>query len=483
MMKSIVVGAVLVILPSMAVAQDARTAIAAVSSAMGADTLKTIVYSATGEDFTLGQAYNPASPWPRFINKSYTRMIDFDGPSSRVDRVRNQAENPPHGGGQQPVRGDQPVSQTIIINSSTPWVQQLEIWMTPYGFLKAARANNATLTSQTIGGTKYQVLTFVGQNKATVNAYVNAQNLIEKVDTHIDNAMLGDMLFEALYSDYKDVGGVKFPMKIVQKQGGYRIFDLTVTDVKPNAPVSIQAAQGRGGAGGAGGAGGGAAATPSEKLADGVYLILGGYASIAVDFKDYIVVIEGPQSEERASAIIAEAKRLIPGKPIKYLVNTHHHFDHASGLRTFVAEGATIITHQINKPYYEKLFVAPHTLNPDKLAMSKKAPTIETMTEKRVLTDGNHVVELHHVRGAGHNAGLLVVYFPKEKILVEADAYNPPAQASAPVPMPISPFTSNLMENLDRLKLKVDTIIPIHYAADGRKITWAELQRAAGRAN
>jgi glyoxylase-like metal-dependent hydrolase (beta-lactamase superfamily II) len=483
MMKSIVVGAVLVILPSMAVAQDARTAIAAVSSAMGADTLKTIVYSATGEDFTLGQAYNPASPWPRFINKSYTRMIDFDAPSSRVDRVRNQAENPPHGGGQQPVRGDQPVNQTIIINSGTPWVQQLEIWMTPYGFLKAARANNATLTSQTIGGTKYQVLTFVGQNKATVNAYVNAQNLIEKVDTHIDNAMLGDMLFEALYSDYKDVGGVKFPMKIVQKQGGYRIFDLTVTDVKPNAPVSIQAAQGRGGAGGAGGAGGGAAATPSEKLADGVYLILGGYASIAVDFKDYIVVIEGPQSEERASAIIAEAKRLIPGKPIKYLVNTHHHFDHASGLRTFVAEGATIITHQINKPYYEKLFVAPHTLNPDKLAMSKKAPTIETMTEKRVLTDGNHVVELHHVRGAGHNAGLLVVYFPKEKILVEADAYNPPAQASAPVPMPISPFTSNLMENLDRLKLKVDTIIPIHYAADGRKITWAELQRAAGRAN
>ncbi|MBI3400931.1 MAG: MBL fold metallo-hydrolase [Acidobacteria bacterium] len=487
MLKTIIAGVALVILPSMAVAQDARAVIGTVSSAMGADNLKTIVYSATGEDFAFGQAYNPTSPWPRFINKSYTRMIDFDAPSSRVDRVRNQAENPPRGGGQQPVRGDQPVNQTIIINSGTPWVQQLEIWMTPYGFLKAARANNATVTSQTIGGKKYQVLTFVGQNKATVNAYVNAQNLIEKVDTHIDNPMLGDVLFEAIYSDYKDVGGVKFPMKIVQKQGGYRIFDLTVNDVKPNAPVSIQAAQGRGGAGGpgrAGGAGGEqAAATPSEKLADGVYLILGGYASVAVDFKDYIVVIEGPQSEERASAIIAEAKRLIPGKPIKYLVNTHHHFDHASGLRTFVAEGATIVTHQVNKAYYERLFVAPHTLNPDKLALSKKAPNIETMTEKRVLTDGNHVVELHHVRGAGHNAGLLVAYFPKEKILVEADAYNPPAQASAPVPMPISPYTSNLMENLDRLKLKVETVIPIHYAADGRKITWAELQRAAGRAN
>ncbi|MBI3493453.1 MAG: hypothetical protein HY047_16980 [Acidobacteria bacterium] len=258
MVKSIIVAAALVMLPSMAVAQDARTVIATVSTAMGADNLKTIVYSATGEDFAIGQAYNPTSPWPRFIDKSYTRIIDFDAPSSRVDRVRNQGENPPHGGGLQPVRGDQPATQTIIINSNTPWVQQLEIWMTPYGFLKAARANNATVTMQKIGAKNNQVLTFVGQNKATVNAYVNAQNMIDKVDTHVDNAMLGDMLFEAIYSDYKDFGGVKFPMKIVQKQGGYRIFDLTVNDVKPNAPVSIQAAQGRGGAGAAGGAGGGA---------------------------------------------------------------------------------------------------------------------------------------------------------------------------------------------------------------------------------
>ena len=107
-------------------------------------------------------------------------------------------------------------------------------------------------------------------NKAAVNGYINDQNLVEKVETWLDNAMLGDMLFDARYSDYKDFGGVKFPMKIVQTQGGYPIFDLTVYDVKPNAPVTIQAPQGRGaprrrrppprtpGA-------------PSEKLADGVY--------------------------------------------------------------------------------------------------------------------------------------------------------------------------------------------------------------------
>jgi glyoxylase-like metal-dependent hydrolase (beta-lactamase superfamily II) len=254
-----------------------------------------------------------------------------------------------------------------------------------------------------------------------------------------------------------------------------------VTDVKPNAAVNIQAPQR--GAAPAAPAAAQPAQAPSQKLADGVYLILGGYASVAVDFKDYIVIVEGPQSEERASAIIAEAKRLIPNKPIRYVVNTHQHFDHASGLRTFVAEGATVITHQVNKPYYEKTFAAPHTLTPDKLASAKRKPTIETMTEKKVLSDVNHVIELHHLQGSGHNEGLIVAYFPKEKILVEADAFNPPAQPATQTPATISPYNQNLVANIERLKLDVQTLIPIHYPADGRKVGTAELMRAVGKGN
>jgi glyoxylase-like metal-dependent hydrolase (beta-lactamase superfamily II) len=467
-------------LASAAAAQDARTAIGTASKAMGADTLKTIQYSASGSDFALGQAYNPNSPWPRFIDKTYTRMVDFEAPASRVDRIRLQGEDPPRGGGQQPIRGEQPQNQTVIVNASTPWVQQLEIWMTPHGFLKAAAAaGNATVGSQTMGGKKYTVVTFTGQNKAKVNGYINDQNMVERVETWIDNTVLGDTLFEALYTDYKDFGGVKFPTRIVQKQGGYPTLDLTVGDVKPNAAVSIQAPQGRGAAPAAPAAP--AAAAASEKLADGVFLIRGAYASVAVDFKDYIVVIEGPQSEERGTAIIEEARRLIPNKPIKYVVNTHHHFDHSGGLRPFVAEGVTVVTHQVNRPFYEKTFAAPHTLNPDKLWQSKKKATFETMTEKKVLTDGNHVIELHHLQGSGHNEGLIVAYLPKQKILVEADAYNPPPAANTPPPTPVSPYTSNLSETLTRLKLDVDTIVPIHYPADGRKVTIEELMKTVGR--
>src|SRR5207249_6486826 len=100
-------------------AQDARSVIAAASKAIGVDTLKTVRFSATGMDFALGQAPNPSSPWPKFINKSYTREIDFETPASKVDRVRIQGENPPRGGGQQPIVGDQPQTQTIVVGAST----------------------------------------------------------------------------------------------------------------------------------------------------------------------------------------------------------------------------------------------------------------------------------------------------------------------------------------------------------------------------
>jgi hypothetical protein len=277
-------------------AQDAAAVIAAASRAIGVDSLKTVEFTASGYDFALGQAPNPSSPWPKFINKTYTRAVNFETPASRVDRVRMQGENPPHGGGQQPIVGEQPVAQTIAVGPDTPWVQQLEIVMLPHGFLRAAAARHATLDSKTVGGKKFTVLTFTGDNHAKVNGYLNAQNLLERVETWIDNPFLGDMAFESEYADYRDVGGVRFPMRIVQKQGGYPVFDLTVAEVKPKAPVTIQA-PGRGPAPAPAPAPGG---VPSERLGDGVYLLTGGYAAIAVDFKDGITIIESGARAKRA---------------------------------------------------------------------------------------------------------------------------------------------------------------------------------------
>jgi glyoxylase-like metal-dependent hydrolase (beta-lactamase superfamily II) len=265
-------------------------------------------------------------------------------------------------------------------------------------------------------------------------------------------------------------------MHIVQKQGGYPIFDLNLSDVKANAAVNIQP-QGRGAAPAAAAA---PAQVASEPLGDGVYLITGGYAAIAVDFKEHITIIETGQSEARGLAVIAEAKKLIPNKPVKYVVNTHSHIDHSSGLRASVAEGATILTHQINKAYLEKTLSIPHTLSPDKAQQNGKKPIIEAVGEKKVLTDGTHVVELYHQTNFGHHDGMLLVYFPKEKVLLEADGYNPQPTNATP-PNPPSPYTVSLLDNIRRLKLDVKRIVPVHYPADNRVVTVDELTKWVGR--
>jgi glyoxylase-like metal-dependent hydrolase (beta-lactamase superfamily II) len=240
--------------------------------------------------------------------------------------------------------------------------------------------------------------------------------------------------------------------------------------------VSIQAAQGRGAAAAAPAP---AAAVPSEKLGDGVFLLTGGYAAIAVDFKDGITVIESGQSEARGLAILDEAKRLVPGKPVKYVINTHSHIDHSSGLRAVVAEGATILTYQLNKPYLEQTLTLPHTLTPDKAQQNGRKPRVEAVGEKKTLTDGAHTIELYHMQNFGHHDGMLLAYLPKEKVLLEADGYNPQAADATP-PSPPSPYTLSLVDNIRRLKLDVQRIVPVHYPADNRVVTLAELTKWVG---
>ena len=166
------------------------------------------------------------------------------------------------------------------------------------------------------------------------------------------------------------------------------------------------------------------------------------------------------------TAVIAEAKRLIPNKPIRYVVNTHAHIDHSSGLRAFVAEGATIITHQSNKAYLEKVLNArAHARSRHDDAIRRTNPKFETASDRKILTDGNRVVELHHMQGFGHHEGMLMVYLPKEKILARSGRLQ--SAGAAPnrgLQQSSAPTISVLLDNIARLKLDVESIIPVHYA-------------------
>jgi len=449
-------------------AEDAKPVLDAAAKAMGAENLGSVRYDGTGFNFALGQAVNPSSPWPKFNLKTFERVIDFDAGGYSQLMVRTQAENPPRGGGQQPIIGERTETQTISFRQ--PWASQFEAWITPIGFLKGAMTHNATAQPKVVGGKKLTLVSFTVDNKYKVNGYIDDQNLITKVETWVENPVLGDMAVEATYSDYRQFHALKFPSKIVEKQGGYPVMDLTITDANRNVLTGVEPPKVE------------PASNPifgidETLIADDVYYFTGGtHHSVIVGFNDYVVVIEAPLDESRSTAVISEVKKLYFNKPIKYLVNTHAHFDHAGGIRTYAAEGATILTYQINKPYYEKTFAMPRMLAPDKLLQSKKRAVIEAVGEKRVLTDGTHTIELYHVPN-NHNEGMLIAYLPKDRIIVEADLYNPPA-ANAPPPNPPSPYTIALLDYLDKMKFDYDKILGLH----GRLATKDELLKAAGRA-
>lgn len=468
-------------LAGLANAQDAKSVLQTAATAMGAANMNSIQFSGTGHFSTLGQNHLPNAPWPETNVTAYTRTVDFAAKSSKEEMTRMN-ENPPSKGGGAPFAD--PQKQVNLVSGQYAWNQpgaqpqpalaaaderQLQIWLTPEGFIKGAMEANAT-SKKTKGGTD---ITFTAMNKYKVVGTIDNRGMVTDVKTWMPHPVLGDMLVETMYTDYKDFGGVKFPAKIVQNQGGRAVFDLAVTAVKSNpgslglaVPENVRTAT----------------IPPvravSEKIGDGVWFIGGGsHNSVVVEFKDYITVIETPLTEERANAVLAEAKKLAPNKPIKYVINSHHHFDHSGGLRAAVADGITIVTNEQNKAFYQQAWKAPRTLEPDMLSKSPKKANFITVKDKYEMTDGSQSIVLYYIEGNNHNGDMMMAYLPKQKVLVEADMFTPPPpNGPALVPVAAS-FASALYDNLQRLKLDVTTIAPLH----GRVVPYAELPKAIGK--
>jgi glyoxylase-like metal-dependent hydrolase (beta-lactamase superfamily II) len=155
------------------------------------------------------------------------------------------------------------------------------------------------------------------------------------------------------------------------------------------------------------------------------------------------------------------------------VINTHAHFDHAGGLRTYVDAGVPVITDARNVPYYRRAWSAPRTIVPDRLAASKRAPRFTSFSTRLVLPDARHPIEIHAIAGSGHNDAFAMVFLPRDGLLVEGDAWTPAATR----PATPSPLWVNLHDNIQRLGLAVRQIAPLH----GTLQTIADFQTAVGR--
>src|SRR5262245_37330089 len=455
-------------------AEAADSDLQQIADALDVSTTRTFQFTANGSWYNLGQNVNPAAPWPRYFVKSFTRVYDFTGGSMRDEVVRMTADTPTVGPEQRVVTwvsGDR--SWNGEGKDQAPRLFEApqrahEIVISPHGLLRAAFASNATVTKKTVDGRPMTVIAFTYQGKHKVVAYANDQNALERVESSYGHPIVGDMKVLTYYGPYREFAGVKFPTKIIQYQDGLATMDLTVTAVRANPTVNIEVPAH-------------VQSDPmpvkSEKVVDGVWYITGvNNNSVLIEMKDYLIVVEAPHGERRSLAVLGEVKKLVPNKPIKYLVNTHHHFDHASGVRTYAAECVTIVTHEVNRPYFERAALNTWALAPDRLANSKKKPVFQTMGDNMVLTDGTRSVELYQIVGNPHHDGIIMAYLRKEKLLIEADVYTPLAPGAEPPKVP-NPQAVNLEANVRRLGLEVDRIVSIH----GRVVSYGDLLAAIGK--
>jgi hypothetical protein len=311
-----------------------RSVIEDAARALGADSVKTLQFTASGATFSVGQNYTPSEPWPRVTLKRYTALIDYGTASMRLDLVREMGATMPRGGGV-PFTGElhqiqgsnaqaawdvpipaNPAAGSLPTAPCTPPEAggtaafpvppashvpcALVLWATPQGFVKAAIANHATLTPAAEG----TAVSFSVDGTHKMTGTIDAPHHVTRVQTWIDQSIIGDMLVETEFTGYRDFGGIEFPSHIVQKQDGFPALDLTVhsvvvnprSDIAPPAAVSnVMSPQ--------------PITVTSHTIADGVFWLTGGmHHSLVIAMKDYSILVDAPNGEARGLAVIAKAK-------------------------------------------------------------------------------------------------------------------------------------------------------------------------------
>jgi glyoxylase-like metal-dependent hydrolase (beta-lactamase superfamily II) len=460
---------------------DAAATLRQSEQAMGGSSLTSIRFSAQGGGSLFGQAFIPGMAWPRMTYTSLTRVADYQNGAFREEFGRARAE--PNGGGGVPLMGQGEQRAIGMMRTGVAWNQAgptsipapatlderiHDLWTTPHGVLKAALRNGATASTRSEGGKTLTAVSFAEPGRFTATVLIGANNLVERIESRRPHPVTGDTGVVTTFLDYKDFNGVLFPTRIRQSQGGYEVLDVAVHEVQANVASDIvipDAVRGF------------TERVVSEKVAEGVWYLAGGsHHSVLIEMSDHLVIVESPLYDGRAAAVFAEARKLVPGKPVRHVINSHHHFDHAGGLRAAAAEGATLITSAMAKASFEQALANPNRISPDLLARSGRSATLIGVRGTYELSDDKRRIEIHEMDASIHAQGFLMVYLPKERLLIEADAYTPLA-AGMPPPAVANANNVNLVQNIERLKLNVDRILPLH----GRIVPMSELHAAIGR--
>ena len=501
---------------------DPAPILAAAAQEIGEANFQCVTFSGTGYGGAVGQTYENAVniDWPRIDSlANYTRTINWQAGTSVETFDRKPGLNPAgwkYGlGWQDGTPTQKSLRQTHIVNGKHAWsidgdgppvavptelaeLYQLDLWLNPPGFLKAARmpgANPVALwrweqiekgrDGNVVSPEKLHVVAIMMFGRYRVDATVNSKNQITRIKATVNEPALGDFNIEHESTEQMTFGNVKWPIawhshhgwddnwQFYRQSTGHNGYGGKFPNVKANecgqpvpVPPAVQSANFE------------PPPVTVEKMADGVYLMGGGPAnSYMVEFSNFVAVFEAPTNEERSLAVIEAIAKLAPNKPIRWLITSHPHFDHIGGLRTYLHIGSTIVTHMKNLAFLNSdvLNYEPRTVKPDIVA--KWPPTevsegynYEAVQEGYVITDNTRILRVMYVQPLRHVEGMLMAYLPAERIAFQADLFDthePPRPAQLP-------SMRTLANQVERMKLEVTTLAPVH----GKPVPWSTFQGA-----
>ena len=442
--------------------QFTSDAMQAVGGRSRVEAVKTVVAQGEGVNYNLGQDMRPEADTQQFAVTNYTRQIDVANSRQRVEQTRTpkfgyfQGPQP-----QTQVQGlDGAVAYNINAQGQPSRVSPLgetdrqhEFYHHPLTLLRATLDPQTSVGNVRLVGTARQadITTAAGP---VLTMAIDAAGMPLSIASKAYHPNLGDVVMTTTFGGYDEVNGVRLPTQFTTTVDEFTTAQYRITSQSLNGEVGDIAAPA---------AIAGARPAPpaidvtAQPVGKGVWLMGGGsHHSALIEFGDHLMLIDAPQSEARTLAVIAKAKETVPNKPLTQLVTTHHHFDHTAGLRAAIAEGMNVITHAGNEDWVKRMASRPHTLQPDTLAQKPTRLVVETVGDDKAYSEPSMTVQLFHVAGNPHSDTMLMAYIPRERLLIEVDAFSPGAGPHL--------YAANLLENIQKRNLRVDRIVPLHGA-------------------
>jgi len=262
-------------------------------------------------------------------------------------------------------------------------------------------------------------------NKTIVTLFIRKEdNLPAKVTLLQDHDLFGDVLTVFSYANYTKIENVTYPRNIAIARFNGKVNDevaLSLASVVQDAPKLLE--------------------RPSdyrikedpkpnpeiktEKYSDHIHFIELKHTDdrvMVVEFNDFLLVAEAPVNSANGELIIAEAKKIAPGKPIRYFVFGHYHPHYLGGIRPFISRGAKVIASKADQEYVQYIASAPHTLNPDSLYKHPKPVKFIEIKDSLTITDNQFEMKIYFIGNkSAHTNDYLIYYFPAQKLLFQDD--------------------------------------------------------------